>query len=194
MKKLLDTYLASQGITRNKISRATKIATTTLQRSSTREADDINPRVLFAIAEVLHTTPGKVLDDLIKMEMKNDMTTSEIKLLLIQTLSQAGATALITVEDMGDGDEAVVAELDLPSGDTVRFAVNNVANDKVICDDVLRDLSYAMSSFYHEEDGEFYPDRQDEEARPLINVEWMGLSDSDAHYLSEIGDSLVKGK
>lgn len=194
MKKLLDTYLESQGLTRYKISRATKIAATTLQRSSTREADDINPRVLFAVAEVLRTTPGKVLDDLIEMEMKNDMTTSEIKLLLIQTLSQADATALVTVEDMGDGDEAVVVEIDLPSGDTVRFAVNNVADDQVISDDVLRDLSYAMSSFDHEEDGEFYPDRQDEEARPLIDVEWMGLSDSDAKYLSEIGDSLVKGK
>ncbi|XHH97507.1 hypothetical protein ACEPPO_00950 (plasmid) [Limosilactobacillus fermentum] len=194
MKKLLDTYLASHEITRNKISRATKIATTTLQRSSTREADDINPRVLFAVAEVLRTTPGKVLDDLIELEMQNDMTTSEIKLLLIQTLSQADVTALITVEDMGDGDEAVVVEIDLPSGDTVRFAVNNTADDQVISDDVMRDLSYAMSSFDHEEDGEFYPDRQDEEARPLIDVEWMGLSDSDAKYLYEIGDSLVKGK
>lgn len=194
MKKLLDSYLQQNGLNRSDVVRATGINTTTVLRSADREADEINPRVTFAVAETLHKMPGQVLGEIIEMEMKNDMTTTEVKLLLIKVLDDVDATALVTVEDMGEDSEAIIAEIDLPSKETIRFAVNNSVDETITRYDVLNDLAFAMNDYDHEEDGEFFPTQRDEGeiTWPLIDVEYMGLSKPDADYLSNLSDKIMK--
>lgn len=205
MEKLLDTYLKRNGINRSEVVRKTSINLTTMQRSAVawpdgrdREADEINPRVMFAVAETLRKTPGLVYDELIEMEMENDMTTEETKLLLINVLDEADATALVTVEDMGDDAEAVISEIDLPSKDTVRFVVNKV-DDPITKYDVLTDLAFSMNDFDHEDEGEFYPSRPAESLpplyqRPLVDWEFMGVTKADSDYLSELSDKILEAR
>ncbi|VDG31429.1 hypothetical protein [Lactobacillus delbrueckii subsp. bulgaricus] [Lactiplantibacillus mudanjiangensis] len=200
MEKLLDVYLKNNGVNRSNVARAGQTNLTTIQRSAipfsdgtNRNADDINPRVVFAVAETLHKTPGQVLDELIELEMKNDMTTDETKLLLINILDETNATALVTVEDMGDDNEAIVAEIDLPSEDTIRFAVNNLVDNTLTKDDVLTDLRYAMADYDHEEEDGFYPTYHDgNDERPLIDTEYVPLSKEDADYLEKLSKVLFK--
>lgn len=199
MKKLLDSYLKSNGTNRNQVVKATSINTNTIQRAVNpwpdgreREADDINPRVLFAVAEVLKTTPGRVLDGLIEMEMANDMTTNETKLLLIRTLDETDATALVTVDDMGDGLEAVIAEIDVPDNDTVRFSVNIDPEVSFTRRELLSELSGAMADYNHEGDGEFYPTRIEDNVRPLVDAEYMGISSTGAKYLETLSNKIAK--
>lgn len=192
--KPLDSYLNSFELTRYRLAKMTGIEPKTLQRASEQEATRINSNVVLAIAEALHKMPGQVLDELIEMEMENDMTTEEAKLLLINVLDEADATALVTVEDMGDGAESIVAEIDLPSGDTVRFAINK-DTDPITKFDVLTDLSYAMDDYDHEEDGEFYPTQQDEgNDRPLVDSEFTGVSKADSEYLASLSDKIFKAR
>jgi len=201
MKKLLDSYLNQNGVNRSDVARKAGINVTSIKRSADpwpdgrdREANDVNPRVMFAIAETLKKNPGRVFDELVEMEMENDMTTDETKLLLINVLDEADATALVTIEDMGDGAEAIVAEIDLPSGDTVRFAVNK-ANDPITKYDVLTDLSYAMDDYDHEEDGVLFPSQPVEGAdRPLVDAEFMSVSKEDADYLSDLSSKIFKAR
>jgi len=197
MEKLLDSYLKQNGINRSDVVRATSLNLTTIQRSAVpwpdgrgRAAAEINPRVMFAVAETLKKTPGRVFDELLEMEMENDMTTDETKLLLTNALDNADATALVSVEDMGDGDEAIVAEISLPSTDTIRFAVNKF-DGPITKHDVLRDLSYAMNDYDHEEDGEFYPTQPIEGVdRPLVDAEYMSISKEDAEYLVKLSKKI----
>lgn len=70
----LDEYLKQHGTTRYKIAQVTGISTTTLQRSSKRNAEDMNPRIMVAIAKVMDKTPGQVFDELIQLE--NDIKSS----------------------------------------------------------------------------------------------------------------------
>lgn len=192
--KLFDQYLKSHGTTRAQVSRDTGINASLLQRASDREASDINSHILFTLAEALKKTPGRVMDELIEMEMANDMTTDETKLLLVNALDEADATALVTVEDMGDGIEAVVAEIDLPSGETIRFAVNN-GDEPITKYDVITALAYAMDDYDHEEDGEFYSTQQDEvDDRPLIDSELTGVSKADSEYLASLSDKIFKAR
>ena len=204
MKKLLDSYLKENGINRSEVVRKTSINLTTVRRSSVawpdgreREANEINPRVMFAVAETLRKTPGQVYDELIKLEMENDMTTEETKLLLIKVLDDADATALVTVNDMGDGLEAVVAEIDVPGSDTVRFSVNVDPEVSFSRSEVLADLSDAMGDYTHEDGDEFYPDQPVEALpplyqRPLIDAEYTGISSAAAEYLAELGKKIYK--
>lgn len=200
MEKLLDAYLKSNDINRSKVAKVGQINLTTIQRSAipfsdgtVRNADDINPRVIFAVAETLHKTPGQVLDEIIEMEMQKDMTTEEAKLLLINVLDGTDATALVTIEDMGDDNEAIVAEIDLPSEDTIRFAVNNLVDNTLTKDDVLTGLRYAMADYDHEEEDGFYPTYHDEnDERPLVDAEYTPLSKDDADYLEKLSRALFK--
>lgn len=204
MKKLLDSYLKENGINRSEVVRKTSINLTTVQRSAVawpdgreREANEINPRVMFAVAETLKKTPGQVYDELIEMEMATDMTTEETKLLLIRSLDEADATALVTVENMGDGLEAVVAEIDVPGSDTVRFVVNIDSETSINKSEVLRDLSDAMGGYTNEDEGEFYPDHPVEALpplyqRPLIDAEYTGVSSTGAEYLATLGKRISK--
>lgn len=188
----LDAYLQSQNITRYQISRLTDVGATTLQRATEKNATNINPRVMVAVAEVLKKTPGQVFDDLIEMEMANDMTVDETKLLLIKVLDDSDATALVTVEHMGDGFEAVVAEIDLPSGDTIRFAINHRDN-AITKYDVLNELAYAMDDYDHVESEEYFPtDQGGDTNQVLVNAEYFGVSQADSEYLSSLSSKIFK--
>lgn len=199
MEKLLDVYLKENGTNRNRIVRATSLAPRTLQRAvepwpdgRDREANEINPRVMFAVAEVLKKTPGRVYDELIEMEMKNDMTTDEVKLLLTGVLNASNADALVTVDDMGDDQQTVVAEIELLSGEDIRFAVNK-GSEPITKFDVLTDLSYVMDDYDHEDDGEFFPSQPDEGVdRPLVDWEFVGVSREDSAYLSDLSNKIFK--
>ncbi|WP_304057699.1 hypothetical protein [Levilactobacillus namurensis] len=199
MKNLLGTYLKSNGLTRNKVGRTTPISATTVQRSSDKDALTINPRVLWAISLLIDKTPGQVLDDLIKLEEENDMTTEEIVLLMNKSLKSLGADPLVTVEDLGqdaDGNELeqVVVELDLKGDDdSVRFVINPFVSEEVRKYDVLQDLSYAMADYDHEADGDFYPtNRDDSEDHELIEPEYMGVSQESADYLYKLSSGIDK--
>lgn len=190
--KTLDSYLNKFELTRYRLAKLAHLDQKTLQRASEQEATRMNSNVVLAIAETLHKMPGQVLDELIEMEMENDMTDEETKLLLINVLDEADATALVTIEDMGDDVQAIVAEIDLPSGDTVRFAVNKAA-EPITKFDVLTELSYAMDDYDHEDDGEFFPSQPVEGAdRPLIDAEFMGVSKEDSKYLSDLSNNIFK--
>lgn len=198
MEKLLDTYLKRNHSNRSKIARQSGINLNTIKRSadpypdgSGKSATDINPRVMAAIAQVFKKTPGQVYDELIELESENDMTTEETKLLLINVLDNADATALVTAEDMGD-KTAVIAEIDLPSGETIRFSVNNPDDDNITRFGVLADLAYAMADYDHEDDGEFYP-TQHEDSQP-VDAEYMGVSSADADYLNQLSDKVLKAR
>lgn len=186
---VIDKYLEQHNIKRGRVARLTGIGPTTLQRATEVSATDINPRAMVAIAQALKKTPGQVFDELIDTEMENDMTVEETKLLLIKTLDDADATALVTTEDM-DGKTAVVAEIDLPSDDTIRFSVNNPDDEAITKFDVLTNLSYAMSDYDHEEDGEFYPTQYDE--LQDLDAEYIGISQQDSDYLSQLSDKIFK--
>lgn len=187
--KVLDTYLEKHGLTRYQISKRTGIGATTLQRSADMCATDINSRVMVAIAQALKKTPGQVFDELIELEMENDMTAEETKLLLIQTLDDADATALVTTDDM-DGKTAVVAEIDLPSEDIIRFSVNTLSDKTITRYDVLNGLAYAMDDYDHEEDGLLYPTRH-EEPQDIV-AEYIGVTPQDSDYLGGLSNKIFK--
>lgn len=192
--KLFDQYLKSHGTTRAQVARDTGINASLLQRASDREASDINSHILFTLAEALNKTPGRVMDELIEMEMANDMTTDETKLLLVNALDEADATALVTVEDMGDGDEAIVAEIDLPSGETICFSANKGA-EPITKYDVITQLSYAMDDYDHENDGQFFPSNPSEGVeRPLIDAQFTGVSKADSEYLTDLSSKIFKAR
>lgn len=198
MEKLLDTYLKRNNSNRSKIARESGINLTTIKRSadpntdgSGKSATDINPRVMSAIAQAFKKTPGQVYDELIELESENDMTTEETKLLLINVLDNADATALVTTEDMGD-KTAIIAEIDLPSGETIRFSVNNPDDGIITRFGALTDLAYAMADYNHEDDGEFYPTQYDSD-QPVY-AEYMGVSNADADYLSQLSDKVLKAR
>ena len=185
--KILDTYLKENGTTRAKVARTAGINPTALQRATEREATDINSRVIVAIAETIKKTPGQVFDGLIETEMNTDMTSDETKLLLMSLLDNA----LVTIEDMGDGAEAIVAEIDLPSSETIRFSVNKL--DKPITkESVLTALSYAMDDYTHEDGGKIYPSQPTE--RPLIDAEYMGIDQGDADYLAYLSKQIFRAR
>lgn len=187
--KALDAYLKENGTTRYQISKITGIGATTLQRSTEKCATDINPRAIVAIAQTLKKTPGQVFDELIEKEMENDMTLEETKLLLIKALDDADANALVTSEDM-DGTTAVVAEIDLPSEETIRFSVNNPDDKAITKFNALTDLAYAMDDYDHEEDGLLYPTQHDEPQS--IDAEYTGVTQQDSDYLARLSDNIFK--
>lgn len=67
-ENVLDKYLESYGTNRNKVSTMTGVSYITFQRSTKKRVADISLRVIIAISQVLHKTPGEVLDDLLKTE------------------------------------------------------------------------------------------------------------------------------
>ena len=199
MKNLLGTYLKSNGLTRNKVGRTTPISATTVQRSSDKDALTINPRVLWAISLLIDKTPGQVLDDLIKLEEENDMTTEEIVLLMNKSLKSLGVDPLVTVEDLGqdaDGNELeqVVVELELKGDDDpVRFVINPFVSEEVRKYDVLQDLSYAMADYDHEEEDGYYPTSRDSsEDHELVEPEYMAISQESADYLLKLSKGIDK--
>lgn len=189
MDKLLDAYLEKKNLNRYQIAKETGVAPTTLQRSSDKDALAINPRVYAAIAQVLNQTPGQIFDSIIKLEEDTDMTTEEAKLLLSKTLADLNADAFVSVEDMGDY-ESVVAEITLPSEETVRFAVNMFDDQNVTRFDVFDALSDAMKDFPTDENQVTQRDPSVEV--PLVDVEPIAVSQQDSDYLNDLSNKLFK--
>ncbi|GEP72054.1 hypothetical protein FD12_GL001371 [Lentilactobacillus rapi DSM 19907 = JCM 15042] len=186
MDKLLDTYLEKKNLNRYQIAKETGVAPTTLQRSSDKDALAINPRVYAAIAQVLNQTPGKIFDSIIKLEEDTDMTTEEAKLLLSKTLADLNIDAFVSIEDMGDY-ESVVAEITLPSEETVRFAVNMLPDQDITRYDVLNDLSDAMEDFPTNQDD---LDLNDHSEPKLIDAEAMVVDEVDQAYLNDLSKNI----
>lgn len=188
MKKLLDTYLESIGLTRYKVSRATKISPTTLQRSSDKDAFTINPRILWGISLMIDKTPGKILDEIIKTEEENGMTTDEIQLFLSKIFKELGVNPYIYTNE-----DTVIAEIDLlGDDDPARFAV--YTSEITTKDDVLQNLGQALRDFDHFEDGEgYYPDMYSDEStdKQPVTAEYMPVSKDSAKYLSRLGKKIL---
>ena len=197
MEKLLDTYLEKNDLTRYRLSKQTDLSPTTLQRSSDKDAFTINPRVLWGISLVTDKTPGKILDELIELEMENMMTAEEIVLLMTKTFKELNVKSFIYTEDMGYNEPAVMIELDLPSEETVSFAINAYSEEETATKDkVLFYLANGMKSFDEEsdeDDGLLLPPYVDaSENAPLVVSEYVGLSKEDADYLYDLGLKINK--
>lgn len=186
MDKLLDTFLEKKNLNRNQIAKETGIAPTTLQRSSDKDALAINPRVYAAVAQVLHQTPGQVFDSIIELEEDTDMTIEETKLLLSNTFAKLNVDAFVSIEDMGDF-ESVVAEITLPSEDTVRFAVNMLPDEDITRYDVFNDLSDVMDDFPTNEDD---LDLNEHTEPKLIDAETMIVDETDQAYLNDLSKKI----
>lgn len=189
MKKLLDTYLESIDLTRYQVGKATGISPTTLQRSSDKDAFTINPRILWGISMMTDKTPGQVLDEIIKIEEENDMTTDEIQLLLNNTFKEIGVKPYIYT------DNAVIAEIDLlGDDDSVRFVV--YPGEDLNRNDVLQGLGQALQDFDHEEDDSFYPGMYSDQAtdKQSVTAEYMGITKDSADYLADLGKKVLKLK
>lgn len=190
MKKLLDTYLESIGLTRYKVSRATKISPTTLQRSSDKDAFTINPRILWGISLMIDKTPGKILDEIIKMEEENGMTTDEIQLFLSKIFKELGVNPYIYTSE-----DTVIAEIDLlGDDDPVRFAV--YYDENITRCDILQNLGQAMRDFDMQEGDNYYPTLYSDQAsdKQLVTVEYMAISKESSDYLADIGKKILKLK
>ncbi|CAA66754.1 hypothetical protein phig1ep11 [Lactobacillus phage phig1e] len=192
MEKLLDAYLSSLRLNRRQVSEQTGLNYTTLQRASDKDALMISPRILWGIAMMVDKTPGQVLDELIELEMKDSMTVEEIMLLMKDTFTRLGTNPLISSADMGDGDEAVEVELDLPSGETIRFDIYNYSKEAASRFNVLRGLAAVMQDYDHKEDDGYYPTQTEFSAInvPLVSAEYMAVCKEDAEFLANLGAKL----
>lgn len=128
-----------------------------------------------------------------------DMTPDAIAFIVKNALIKAGVDSpLMTIENMGDdgyGNELkqIVAEIDLKGDDDpVRFVVNPFVSEENTKHNILQDLSFAMSGYDNEEDGEFYPIRIDTENRELVEPEYMGVSQESSDYLYNLGLKIGK--
>lgn len=186
MEKLLDTYLEKYNLKRYQVAKQTGIGTTTLQRSSDKVAFAINPRVYASVAEILHKTPGQVFDEIIRLEEDTDMTTEELKVLLSKVFADMHTDTYVYTEDMGDF-VSVVAEITLPSDETVRFAVNMLPDQDITRDDVFSDLSDAMTDLPTDEDS--VVEIQDAASR-LVVPESIAVSEEDSQFLNELSGKL----
>lgn len=175
--------LLASDISAYRIGKDTGVTTSAI--SETRKGNRKVDNLQLSVAEKLGAYWDKEL---------SEMSSEAIAFVLRDIFKEFGVGALVTIEDMGDGAEAIVAEIDLPSGDTVRFAVNK-ANDPITKYDVLTALSYAMDDYDHEEDGVLFPSQPVEGAdRPLVDAEFMSVSKEDADYLSDLSSKIFKAR
>lgn len=190
MKKILDTYLESIGLTRYKVSRLTGISPTTLQRSSDKDAFTINPRILWGISMITDKTPGEILDEIIKIEGENGMTTEEIQLVLSKIFKELGVNPYIYTNE-----NTVIAEIDLlGDDDPVRFAV--YTDEITSKDDVLQNLGQALRDFDTQEEDGYYPGLYSDQAtnHEPVTGEYMPISKESSDYLAGLGKKILNLK
>lgn len=185
MKSVLDDYLGKNGLNRSVVSRRTGLQYTTLQRSSVRDAIDINPRVMVAVAEAFGKTPGEVFDELLETEMSDHMTIATTKILFAQLFPDE----LVSVEDVGDDRMAVVVEIELKGkDDPIRVAINFDDETQFNKSELLEEISYALTSF-EDTDGEYTPKTSG--VAEWIDVEQMGISQESFEYLEKLSKKVM---
>lgn len=112
--------------------------------------------------------------------------------------NKLGTSPLISSTDMGNGNEAVEVELDLPSGETIRIDIYSYAEgEEATKFNVLRDLRFVLQDYDHEKDDGYYP--TDTEFAlggsanadiPLVSGEYMAISKEDSEFLSNLSKEL----
>ncbi|WP_283678703.1 hypothetical protein [Lentilactobacillus sp. Marseille-Q4993] len=118
------------------------------------------------------------------------MTSQEANLLLTILFADLHANTVTTLENMGDHD-AVVTKITLPSGDTIKTAVNFYDDTELTTDDMLIDFSDALDSVATNED-ELEPDDDLEDSS--VDVERKIVSDDDYDYLLKLSDQVYKSE
>lgn len=71
---LLDSYLSDFSVTRYEVAKQSGIAASTLQRAAEKNsAFGLNTKVVGAVAYTIGTDPGRVLNDLVMLEVQRDL-------------------------------------------------------------------------------------------------------------------------
>lgn len=214
MEILLDTYLSSLGLTRNMVATLSGVAANTINRSKDKNAFTINPRVHYAIAMATGKSVDQVFKEIIDLEMNTDITIEEFKSFINRIFKENDIKAGIYNEDLGYPIDAVVVEIALPSGDTVRFGIHFINKDDydedsisspvysddsfvLTKDDILQELADSMSSYdnFNEDDGLYYPVELESAVGTKYthktDYEFMGVSKKDSEFLADLGKKLL---
>ncbi|HAA7128543.1 TPA_asm: hypothetical protein GHG54_08890 [Listeria monocytogenes] len=80
MSGLIQKFLEGYGTTMYQVSKKTGMSNTTLLSANKKDVDRLSAKTIRAIAQSVEENPGKVLDDLIKMEDEADMVKKNIKI------------------------------------------------------------------------------------------------------------------
>ncbi|EAC6223248.1 hypothetical protein B4960_11345 [Listeria monocytogenes] len=73
MSGLIQKFLEGYGTTMYQVSKKTGMSNTTLLSANKKDVDRLSAKTIRAIAQSVGENPGKVLDDLIKMEDETGM-------------------------------------------------------------------------------------------------------------------------
>lgn len=182
IQKILDSSITSY-----RISKITGVTVSSIgaMRRGERKVENMQ----LGIAEKL----GQFYDE----EMA-DMSMETIQIILSEAFKKIGVKPFIDVIDMGDGQDAVVVEIDLlGDDDPARFAV--YVDEVETKNDVLQNLVEAMKDFDTYEDGESYPEEagyypdvfndQNSNKQP-VTAEYMPISKESSDYLCELANKL----
>ncbi|MFB9770082.1 hypothetical protein [Lactiplantibacillus modestisalitolerans] len=192
MEKLLDTYLSKMNLNRNRVSVVSGVQATTLQRANDKDAFSINSKVLWALSLATGKTAGQVLDDLVKIEEENNMTTDEIILTLTHSFKALGQTIDFDTENMGY--DQVIITVDVPNIDdeSVRIGINLLPDTKMTKAELISGVADALRDYDHEDDGEFYPTNHEEDLQPEMFVpEYQAIAKDSVEFLDDLGRKLV---
>lgn len=174
--------LLDSDITAYRISKATGVAVSAIgatQRGE-RKVENMQLKTAEKLGEFWDNELANMTPEAIAFIVKEALTKIDIDYLLV------------TIEDMGDGLESIVAEFNLKGDDdSVRFAVYPYADEDVTRKSILQGLAYAMNDYDHEENGEYFPSyKNDGSEHDLVEPEYMGISQESANYLSSLSDKI----
>lgn len=131
------------------------------------------------------------LGDFYDEEMAN-MSTNGIQIILSSAFKKIGIKPFIDVTDIGDGQDAVVVEIELlGDDDPIRFSIYV---DKVETkDDVLQNLGQALRDFDTQEEDGYYPSIYSDQAtnHEPVTAEYMPISKGSSDYLAGLGKKIL---
>lgn len=127
-----------------------------------------------------------------------DMSMETIQIILSEAFKKIGVKAFIDTDDMGDGQDVVVVEIELlGDDDPIRFSiyVDKVKNK----DDVLQSLAEAMKDIdiydgeSYPEEASYYPGVFSDQAnsKQPVTAEYMPISKESSDYLAGLGKKIL---
>lgn len=154
---LLDEYLKTQNINRNKLAKETDISYTTLQRSSDKNVNNINPRVYYAIAMATGKTTAQVFEEMIDLEMQLNCTIDDYHTFINNIFKENQVHFNISSKENADSIVTSILEIDLIDSEKAVFKIDFNENIDLTINEILDSLSKAMNEFNasSEKDGEY---------------------------------------